>query len=298
MISAAVLRDAMFETMKRASLYMPPDVKQYLERALEEECEPLAKAHLSATLKNAEMAEDGCGLICADTGFPLFFVKAGPDVSIEGGFAALRQAARDAVKQATEEHYLRPTMVDPLSRSNNGVNLGSRIPSVVLEFTGTGDTLEITAVPKGGGSEIFGTFYQMMYPSDGAEGIKKFIYDSVINGCYAGKICPPAIVGVGIGGTADICMAMAKHAAVLRPLGVRSDNPEAAELEVSLEEAFRRSGIGPMGSKGIHAVMGVHIETEVTHTAALPVAVNAQCCIGRRWKCMIDGACAVTYSGV
>jgi len=171
------------------------------------------------------------------------------------------------------------------------------MPKLELTFSGAGDGLHLVAAPKGGGSEIFGTFYRMLFPSDGEAGIMKFVLDSVAAGCYAGKICPPAIVGVGIGGTADLCMRLAKEAAVLRPVGRRHDEPRIAEMEDKLLAATRRLGIGPMGSRGINAMLGLHIETAVTHTAALPVAVNAQCLIGRRWTASIDANNTVSYSG-
>jgi fumarate hydratase subunit alpha/L(+)-tartrate dehydratase alpha subunit len=171
------------------------------------------------------------------------------------------------------------------------------MPRVKLHFEGDGVGLEIIAAPKGGGSEIFGTFYRMMYPSDGEAAILKFVIDSIRDGCYAGKICPPAIVGVGIGGTADLCMERAKEAAVLRPIGQANPDPNAAALERKLFEAAREIGLGPMGASGRSAVMAVNVETAVTHTAALPVAVNAQCLVGRRWRAIISAGGQTRYTG-
>ena len=110
-------------------------------------------------------------------------------------------------------------------------------------------------------------------------------------------IWKPAIIGVGIGGTADLCMSMAKKAALLRPVGVHHSDPEAARLEKELYEACRKLGIGPMGSRGINAVLAVNVDVAVTHTAALPVAVNAQCMVGRRWIARIDGKGNIDYTG-
>ena len=137
----------------------------------------------------------------------------------------------------------------------------------------------------------------MLFPADGREGILKFVIDSIRDSCYAGKICPPAIVGVGIGGTADLCMRLAKEAAVLRRVGTTHPNPAIAEMEQTLLAATRQLGIGPMGARGINAVMAVHIGTAVTHTAALPVAVNAQCLVGRRWTANINAHGVITYTG-
>lgn len=297
MITLSVLEEAMYRAMRQAAVEMPPDVREALERAYAEEIDPMARHHLEISLKNADLARHGEGLVCADTGFPLFFVKAGAMTQIEGGFGSVHRAAAAATARATAECFLRPTMVDPIRRSNPGNNLGPGMPKVELTFDGNDDNLEIIAAPKGGGSEIFGTFYRMMYPSDGLPGIKKFVIECVKNACYAGKICPPAIIGVGIGGTADLCMAMAKKAALLRRVGKHHPAPEIAALEMELTEAARSLGIGPMGSRGINAVLAINIDTAVTHTAALPVAFNAQCLVGRRWKAAISGNGKITYTG-
>lgn len=299
MISYFSLETAMYEAIKTAALKMPPDILDALHKAMKEETDPLALKHLELSLENARFASEGKGLICGDTGFPLFFVKAGNRTEIEGGFGRLWEAARSAVAKATAESFLRPTMVDPLSRANPGNNIFRGMPKLELSFEGDGNGLEIIAAPKGGGSEIFGTFYRMLFPSDGKTGIMKFVIECIKDGCYAGKICPPAIVGVGIGGTADLCMKLAKEAALLRPVGKHNGNPEIAEMESKLLAAVRESGIGPMGSRGINAVMALNIETAGTHTAALPVAVNAQCLVGRRWKAIItDENSEITYTGV
>jgi len=189
----------MYEALCRAATQIPPDVKEHLQNAYAEESDPLARKHMELTLENARLAAEGKGLVCGDTGYPLFFIRAGNTAQIEGGFGSLWQAARVAIVAATDKNFLRPTMVDPLTRKNPGNNVGPEMPKIHLRFDGPGDDLELIAVPKGGGSEIFGTFYRMMYPSDGKAGIYKFILDSIYNSCYAGKVCPPAIVGIGIG---------------------------------------------------------------------------------------------------
>jgi len=296
-INQSILTEALYEAIRRAATRMPPDVRRALERARGEETEPMAQMHLDSSLANADAAERGEGLVCADTGFPLFFVTAGNRTQLEGGFGSLRLCAEKAVTRATAECLLRPTMVDPLDRRNPGDNIGPGMPKIDLQFNGDGDGLDVIAAPKGGGSEIFGTFYRMLYPSDGLAGIKKFVLESIRDSCYAGKICPPAIIGVGIGGTADLCMTLAKKAALLRTVG--SGNPDArcAALEAELLAAARKLGLGPMGSRGINAVLAVHIATAMTHTAALPVAFNAQCLVGRRWVAHIAADNRVSYTG-
>ena len=297
MITKTTIEQAMYETMRLAAVNLPPDIEQALRRALEEETDPLARHHLSSSLENARLASEGNGLVCGDTGFPLYFIRAGARTEIEGGFGSLWEAAGAATARATRDCFLRPTMVDPITRSNPGDNCGPGMPKVELVFSGEDDCLEFVAAPKGGGSEIFGTFYRMLYPSDGMDGVKKFVIDSIRDACYAGKVCPPAIVGVGVGGSADLCMKLAKEAALLRPVGEPSARPDVASLESDLLAAARMLGIGPMGAQGINAVMGVHMQVAVTHTAALPVAVNAQCLIGRRWRARINATGETTFSG-
>ncbi len=249
MIAYATVERAMFEAMRRAATALPPDVAAALQRAREEETDPLALKHLEVSLENFRMAAEGNGLVCGDTGYPLFFVTAGSQTQIEGGFGSLWDAARAATARLTGEAFLRPTMVDPLTRDNPGDNIGPGMPKLELAFSGDGNGLYLVAAPKGGGSEIFGTFYRMMFPSDGEAGIVKFVLESVRAGCYAGKICPPAILGVGIGGTADLCMRMAKEAALLRRVGEHHPNPRVAEMERKLLAASRRLGIGPLGAR-------------------------------------------------
>lgn len=297
MIARSTIEDAMYEAMRLAATVMPPDVDAALKKARGSETNPLAIEHLNVSLENARLAAAGQGLVCGDTGYPLYFVTAGNRTEVEGGFGNLWEAARAATARATADAYLRPTMVDPLTRDNPGNNVGPGMPKVELKFDGDRDGLHIVAAPKGGGSEIFGTFYRMLFPSDGEAGIMKFVVESVRAGCYAGKVCPPAIIGVGIGGSADLCMRLAKEAAVLRRVGQPNPNPQIAAMETRLLEATSRLGIGPMGGRGVNAVIGMHIETAVTHTAALPVAVNAQCLIGRRWMANIDANNSVSFSG-
>ena len=300
MIAEKKIAEAMYEAMRKAATNLPPDVRSGLEAALAEETDTLARAHLESSLRNAAAAESSSGLVCADTGFPIFYVRAGSEAKIEGGFGVLQRAAETAVARATSENYLRPTMVDPIDRSNPGDNIGPGMPKIELSFAtpnGAADELDILAAPKGGGSEIFGTFYRMMFPADGLEGVKKFVIQCVRDSCFAGKICPPAIIGVAIGGTADLCMRIAKEAALLTPVGSSSPDPDLAALERELLSASRRLGIGPMGARGINALMGLRIRKAVTHTAALPVAFNAQCMIGRRWRAIVSADRGISYTG-
>jgi tartrate/fumarate subfamily iron-sulfur-dependent hydro-lyase alpha chain len=297
MIRIAQLENAMYGAMRRAATLVPPDVEAALRQALKEETDPLARQHLDVSFENFRLAAEGLGLVCADTGFPLYYVRVGRNVRIEGGLESLQPAAERATARATADGFLRPTMVDPLTRKNPGNNCLDGMPKVELILTGEGDELNLIAAPKGGGSEIFGTFYRMLFPSDGEAGIVKFVLEAIRDGCYAGKICPPAIVGVGIGGTADLCMKRAKEAALLRPVGRPNPRPDLAALEARLLAATRDLGLGAMGARGHWTVMALHIATAATHTAALPVAVNAQCLVGRRWRARLDAGGQTTFTG-
>ncbi len=297
MINQTIIASAMYESMRSAVTKLPEDVASALDAALREETGQLARMHLETFFKNAKLALDGKGLICGDTGFPIYFIKIRNDTKVQGGVSAIIEAARETTARLTSESFLRPTMVDPLTRENPGDNTGPGMPIVDISFSDDIEGIEIIAAPKGGGSEIFGTFYRMLFPSDGIQGVKTFIIDCIKASCYAGKICPPAIVGVGIGGTSDLCMSIAKKAALLRKVGSRNTNPSIAELEEEILKGSRKLGIGPMGSKGINAVLALHIETAHTHTAALPVAFNAQCLIGRRWKAIISNENKIKYTG-
>jgi L(+)-tartrate dehydratase alpha subunit len=144
------------------------------------------------------------------------------------------------------------------------------------------DFLEILFVPKGGGAEIFGCFFKMLVAADGMEGIEQFVLQSYMASCYSGATCPPNIIGVGIGGTGDECMKIAKDAAILRPIGDRNPDPEIASLEIELLKKIKKLGYGAMGFPGGTGALDLHIECALVHTGGLPVAFNAQCIVGRR----------------
>ena len=294
-INKDILFELMYNSMVQACTVVPKDVKSALKKVLSIEQDELTKLHIISIFENLELCEKRKGLACADTGYPLYFIKIGNNVIFENGVPIIYRVAKEAVSKATREAKMRPTMVDPLKRTNPGDNIGYYIPKVEIRFDELVDGIEITAVPKGGGSEIFGTFYKMMAPADGIEGVLKFILDSVARATYGGKVCPPAVIGVGIGGTSDICMKIAKEAAVLRLIGERHPDPYIAKLEKELLTAINSLGVGPMGFNGINAALDLHIEYAATHTAALPVAFNAQCCICRRSTAKISSDGKIKY---
>lgn len=277
-----VLHDMMYQAIVRAAMLIPSDINEALERALTQETNEIAREHIKTTLESHRLcAEDG-GLLCADTGWPLFWVRIGDNIRIEGGFSNLYTMAYSVVKEATEKGRLRENMVHPLTREYTGNNTGLYIPKVEIHFDRNIDYIEIIGVTKGGGSEGFGSFFRMFTPMDGSRGAIKFILDSIKDATFAGKTCGPNVIGVGIGGTADLCMYLAKIAAVLRPVGSRHPDPRIAEMEEELLEAVQYMDRGPMGTGGITGALDVHIEYAVTHVGRLPVAIQMQCNVARR----------------
>jgi fumarate hydratase subunit alpha len=272
---ATLVEETVVRLMRTATTTLPVDVLAALERALAEETEEIAKAQLRTILENARLAEEGRVPMCQDTGVPIFYVSGLWDEGLEAGI-------RQGVARATREVPLRANVVHPLTRHNTGDNLGEGMP--VVHFSPPkGDFIEITHLPKGAGSENMSAL-RMLNPSEGAAGIKRTVLDVVTRA--GGRPCPPTIVGLGVGGTAEGAAHLAKRA-LLRPVGRRSPDPEAARLEEDLEHMLNRTGVGPMGLGGRTTVIGVSVELAHCHTASLPVAINLQCWAARRCSARI-----------
>lgn len=268
MISEKTIKNTAVELLSNAATKLPPDVKKALKKAYEKE-KGIAKTNLKIILENIKLAEKTKTPICQDTGILIFYVK-NPVKNTE-------KAIINAVIEATKTVPLRPNAVHPLSRENTNNNVGKKIPYINYEFTDD-DFTEITVLPKGAGSENMSAFI-MLNPSDGMKGMKEFALNTIIKA--GGKPCPPTIVGIGIGGTADLSMKLAKKA-LLRPLNKCHKEKKIAELEKQLYNAFNLTGIGPMGLGGKTTVLGVNIEYASCHTASLPVAINFQCWAARK----------------
>lgn len=282
MISKNLIEEVILRTIKRSSCQIPPDVRDAFQRAIEMEGAEVPKRAFSATLESLDLSKRLDNLLCPDTGWPLFFCKIGNDARMEGGFIGFEEVAREMVARATEEGYLRSTMKHPLTGDDPGTNVGMNVPKFTYKFI-PGDSIQITYVAKGGGSECFGgTRYRVVAFADGITGIRKSIIDWYIAGARAGAICPPSILGVGIGGTADIATRLAKEAAVLRLIGSRHPEPMIAEMEEELTTAINLLGIGPMGSGGKVSVYAVNVEYSLTHLAGIAVAMSANCWVARR----------------
>lgn len=297
-ISRATLYEMILSVTLRAASIVPEDVKQAMQDALDRETNEIARLHMTTFLENVELARQRGTFACSDTGWPIYYIRIGDNVQLQGGFSVIYDLAREVVAQATKEVKLRPTMVHPLTRENPGDNVGYYLPRVEIRFDPHIDFLEVTAIPKGGGSEMFGTFYKMLLAADGKAGVIKFALDCFLESTYGGQTCAPNIVGVGIGGTAEICMEIAKEAAVLRPIGRRHPNREIAELEEELLEQINSLGVGPMGMGGCTAAFDVHIECAMTHSGALPVAYVGQCAIARRASARLGPDGRITFPDV
>jgi fumarate hydratase subunit alpha/L(+)-tartrate dehydratase alpha subunit len=280
-IDLQAVEEAAKQTYIRALKALPPDIKGGFARLSETETAPRAQEILRTMVKNIDVAEANDNLLCQDTGVPIYNVTIGRNVEVDG--ADLVAAIRRGCERATREHPLRSSVVHPLTRKNEHTSCGIGVPVIHVDFSDRPNQLEIQMIPKGSGSEN-NSFLKMAIPAEGIDAIKEFVVDCVINA--GGKTCPPTIVGVGIGGTSDLCVALAKRAAV-RPLGSVCEDPEGAKLERELTQAVNRLGVGPQGLGGDSTAFAVHIELAATHITMNPVAVNMQCHSARRSRATI-----------
>jgi fumarate hydratase subunit alpha/L(+)-tartrate dehydratase alpha subunit len=263
----------------RALKVLPPDVKAALARAHGRETGPRARDLLATMLRNLEVAESRGLMVCQDTGTPVFRVRVGARFPLDRlGGHRVEQALAEGVRRATAEHPLRSSVCHPVTRENPQTNTGWRIPVVDWEFAPDGDALELRMMPKGSGSENM-SFLRMLPPAAGLAGVKRFVLECVLEA--GGKPCPPTVVGVGLGGTADLCMKLAKTA-IWRPLGAANPDPGLAGLETELLEAINMTGLGPMGLGGDTTALAVMVEAAYTHITQNPVAVTLQCWRGER----------------
>ena len=275
-IDLQAVEDAAKELYIRALKVLPPDIKQGFERLLDGETGRTARSVLGTMVQNIAVAEQTDNLLCQDTGIPIYNLRIGRGVAVDG--FALQQAIRRGCERATREYPLRSSVVHPLTRRNEHSSCGIEVPVIHIDFSDKPDTLEIEMVPKGSGSEN-NSFLKMAIPAEGIDAIKTFVVDCVL--AAGGKTCPPTIVGVGLGGTSDLAVALAKRAAT-RALGTRCADADGAALEVQLSAAVNQLGIGPQGLGGDATAFAVHIELAATHITMNPIAVNMQCHSARR----------------
>ena len=276
LIDLQVVEDAAKTLYIRALKMLPPDIKQGFGRLQAVETGATAQRVLATMVHNIGVAEATDNLLCQDTGIPIYNVWIGRDVQIDG--QALKAAIRRGCERATRDHPLRSSVVHPLTRHNEHSSCGAEVPVIHIDFQDAQERLDIEMVPKGSGSEN-NSFLKMAIPAEGIDAIKTFVIDCVLSA--GGKTCPPTIVGVGIGGTSDLVVALAKRAAT-RPLGSRCADAAGAELEAQLSAAVNQLGVGPQGLGGDATAFAVHIELAATHITMNPVAVNMQCHSARR----------------
>ncbi len=282
-----MVEDVAVNLLRLAVTELPNDIKKALRKAHQEETSEAGKTQLKAILDNIELAEKTRTPMCQDTGTIIFYIKAGAEVR---SLDKVESALRKAVKKATIDVPLRPNAVDPFKQENTGDNTGRNIPYINWEMM-PGDMLEITVLPKGGGSENVCTM-GMLVPGEGVNGLKRFVIDSVIKA--GSKPCPPNILGIAIGGGADIAMKLAKKA-LLRPIDQPNSDPEIEKLEIELLEAANQTGIGPMGLGGKFTVLGVNIDYAARHPASYPAAVAFNCWAARRATARIHPNGQVEY---
>lgn len=251
-----------------SNYYLSNDVKEALCKAKENETWPLAENVLDQIILNSYIAKKEDMPICQDTGMACVFVEVGQEVHIVGGL--LQDAINEGVRRGYDEGFLRKSVVkDPINR----VNTKDNTPAIIYYDIVQGDKIKITVAPKGFGSENMSRI-KMLKPSDGLQGVKDFIIETVK---LAGpNPCPPIVIGVGIGGTFDKATYLAKKA-LIRPLNKRNNEKFYSDLEEELLETINKLGIGPQGFGGKTTALGLNIETYPTHIAGLPVAVNINC---------------------
>lgn len=274
------LEERLIEGIEKAVTSVTEETEQELKKAKEKEEKEGAQVQLDAILENIEVGKDEKRPICQDTGTQTFFVEVGEDFE---NIPVLKEAMVSSVKKATEKIPLRPNAIDPITDENSGDNTGRFIPSIHWDIV-EGDEVLVHIIPKGGGSENMSKL-EMMTPGRGLKGVKEIVLDQIAE--MAGKPCPPTVVGIGLGGGADLSMELAKKA-ILRPVGERHPEEKIAELEEELLEKANELGVGPMGVGGKTTVLDVKIEYAHRHPASYPVAILPQCWGNRQAKVRID----------
>lgn len=278
-IDCKAITETISNLFQEACLYLPEDVLTALKKAKETEESPVAKDVLDKMIENTEIAGKEKIPLCQDTGAAVVMLELGQEVHISGG--DLETAINEGVRQGYEKGYLRKSMVrQPFSAR---VNTKDNTPAIIHTDIVPGDKLKISVIPKGGGSENCSRL-TVMPPAKGRQGIIDFVVNLIDEA--GSNPCPPVIIGLGIGGTTDKTMAMAKKA-LLRKVGEPNPDPEVDELEREILQRVNNLGIGPMGYGGRTTALAVHAETFPAHIASMPVAVNIQCWCARHKEAVL-----------
>lgn len=277
----------------KALRQIPKDVRSALGKGWEDEKESgndTAAEVLSTILENIKVADAQKTLVCQDTGLPIYRVLIGSRLVAD--VPEIKTRIQRACEKLTLEYPLRSNSVHPLTRKNTGTNTGRGLPIIKLDFVPDSDCIEIQMAPKGSGSENM-SFLKMLSPAEGIQGIKRFVLYCVIES--GACPCPPVIVGVGLGGTSDVAMSLAKEASTFRKVGSHNEDPQTAQLEQELLEKINSTGLGPQGLGGNTTALAVNIEWAHTHISQNPVAVNMQCWRGERSAAIIRQDGTITY---
>ena len=271
------IEDTIYALFMSACCEIGEDVLSLLEKNLQTEESPFGREVLRQLIENDRLAAQRKMPICQDTGMAVIFMDVGQDVHLTGG--DVNEAIENGVRRAYRDGCFRASVLSPLTR----INTKDNTPAIVHTRIVPGERVTLTAAPKGFGSDNMSKLW-MLTPSQGVEGVKNAIVETVR--LAGGNPCPPVVVGVGIGGTAERAMLMAKHS-LTRECGVPSDDPMLADMERELLERINNLGIGPQGLGGRTTALAVHIEQMPTHIAGLPVAVNMQCHAARHKTAVI-----------
>ena len=266
-IDVKLMTEKVRDLCMRANTDLGEDVLQAFDRAMVQEESSLGIEILKELKENARIAKEEGVPLCQDTGFAVVFVELGQDAHLIGG--NLNEAIEEGVRQGYRDGYLRRSICHPFTR----VNTGDNTPAIIHAEVVPGDKIRVIVAPKGGGSENMSRVV-MLTPSDGIEGIKRYVVQRVRES--GSNPCPPTIVGVGIGGTFERAALLAKKS-LLRPLGSKNPDPELDRLESEILTEINRLGIGPQGLGGRTTSLAVHILLMPCHIASFPLAVNIQC---------------------
>ncbi|HOA54843.1 MAG TPA: fumarate hydratase [Clostridiales bacterium] len=277
-IDVSHIIDTVERLCMQANYELNSDIMHALEEGINREGSDTGRRVLRELVENARIAARERIAICQDTGMAVVFIELGQDVHIKGG--SLRDAVNEGVRRGYEKGFLRKSVVsDPFER----VNTEDNTPAVIHYDIVEGDRIRVTVAPKGFGSENMSGL-RMLKPSDGIEGVKAFILETVDK---AGpNPCPPVVVGVGIGGTMEKAALLSKKA-LLRPVDRRNEDERISRLEEEMKELINGLGIGPAGLGGRLTALAVNMEVFPTHIAGLPVAVNISCHVTRHAEAVI-----------
>jgi tartrate/fumarate subfamily iron-sulfur-dependent hydro-lyase alpha chain len=290
-VNMDLVEEVCYTLLRQASIELPPEVEKAIRNAYEAESQSKAKMYFGAMLQNLMIAKEQEVPICQDTGVPLFYVSLGSRACIKGD---LRGAVERAVERATIDVPLREQVSNPITKENSSTNVGWRMPPIFMDCEYGVDSIDITAVPRGGGAEVKSCY---VVPVPGAlrkEAILKVVVDSLA--LAGGEMCTPVIVGVAVGGFGlDYAQELARRAIYRHPLNSRHPNGMVADLEEQLYQASNKLGIGPMGVGGDTTCLGLHMEVAGTHSAMFPIAVAFSCWATRYSRAIIRAHDTVEY---